>query len=142
MKKRTVYSQALTDRIILLLEAGLYVKQVADEVGCNRSTIRKWAAKYEDFGLRYHVAYATGWLDRIETSLIRLADASRDKGRLANAMVTRDTNLCRATLQAAQVTCPKEFGSRVNVEHSGVTTKRIIIVEKFDGATIGRIQRN
>ena len=99
-----------------------------------------WSKKREEFADKYPLAQAIGYTHRIEESLIRLADATKDAkaGRSANAIVQRDTNLARMVMQAATLICPKYFNNKVQVEHSGVTEKRIVVVEKFDGATIKR----
>lgn len=136
------YSNALAERIFRLMEEGLYITQIAAQLAMHPSTIYRWVRNREEFGLRYHLAYVTGWHQRLEKALIRLEDDSRDKGRMASSTVQRDTNNAKMIAQIAAMTCPKEFRPKDTGVDVNVTVKRIVVVEKFDGAKIKRFQRN
>lgn len=138
MKKSVKYSKAVADRVLALIESGHCNCEIGEMEGMPTArSISNWALKQDYFKDKYEDANYFRWYSRLETSLLRVADSSRDFGRQASATVHRDMNLMKATQAVAGLTCPRLRDKAKDVE-IGVTVKRIVIVEKFDGAKIKR----
>lgn len=136
------YSRALCERIVERVVTGEWTMQACPAEGVQPRAFRYWCKKHDWLAEAYGAAKYTRMVGFLEANAIRIADPSRDIGRSASHIVQRDKALCDYGLRLAALLMPKDFGAKLNLEHSGVTEKRVVIVEKFDGARIKRFTRS
>jgi transposase-like protein len=97
-----------------MLERGMSLRKVADEIGCDEAAIRQWAREDEAFAPQYARA-RDGYSDAKGDEIIDLADEAREKPELVNSLRlmidTRKWYLSKVL--------PKKFGDKLDLNHGG-----------------------
>ena len=148
MATRTIngkYSRAKAERFLRIIESGRYNYEASDQLNIKPASIYRWKRDHDWFAEEYLISddvRRTLWFEQCDA---RLKDSTRDQegnGRLASATVQRDKNLADYRCRIAQLQRPDVYGRGAAEVNIGVTLKRIVVLEKFDGATIKRFQTN